>query len=161
MVQCPQFRTVLIEEFDQMILVCHDTLVDGGVDLYDYIDTVSALFLIIHTLTRPPWLPPPPGTGGIDERVTGILSLCGERGVTVVHAMSRRRLAVILKKKFKIGCVGVFSYDGAEVWIYIMRDLYMYYSCRVRKQTVCSFSLFLKTGIHRMVVLGNELPIFT
>ena len=133
----------------------------GGVDLYRHSERTLSHYPYSHSSTMPPPPPPPPGTGGIDERVTGILSLCDERGVTVVHAMSRRRLAVILKKKFKIGCVGVFSYDGAEVWIYIMRDLYMYYSCRVRKQTVCSFSLFLKTGIHRMAVLGNELPIFT
>ena len=33
----------------------------------------------------------------------------------VVYAMSRRKLAIVLKKKFKIGCVGIFSYDGAEV----------------------------------------------
>ena len=33
----------------------------------------------------------------------------------VVHAMSRRKLAFVLKKKYKIGCVGIFSYDGAEV----------------------------------------------
>jgi hypothetical protein len=29
--------------------------------------------------------------------------------------MSRRRLAAVLRKKFKMGCVGIFSYDGAEV----------------------------------------------
>ena len=53
--------------------------------------------------------------GGIDEHVSAILSLCQEKGVSVVHAMSRRRLAVVVKKKFQIGCVGIFSYDGAEV----------------------------------------------
>ena len=53
--------------------------------------------------------------GGIDERVSTILSLCHEREVQVVYAMSRRRLAAVLRKKFKMGCVGIFSYDGAEV----------------------------------------------
>ena len=53
--------------------------------------------------------------GGIDERVSTILSLCREREVQVVYAMSRRRLAAVLRKKFKMGCVGIFSYDGAEV----------------------------------------------
>lgn len=54
-------------------------------------------------------------TGGIDERVYTILALCHEKTVPVVFAMSRRRLAAVLKKKFKMGCVGIFSYDGAEV----------------------------------------------
>ena len=54
--------------------------------------------------------------GGIDQRVSAILALCQERGVHVVHALSRRRLALILRKKYKMGCVGIFSYDGAEVW---------------------------------------------
>ena len=54
-------------------------------------------------------------TGGIDERVCTILTLCREKKVQVVHAMSRKRLAFILKKKYMIGCVGIFSYDGAEV----------------------------------------------
>ena len=53
--------------------------------------------------------------GGIDERVSTILSLCREREVQVVYTMSRRRLAAVLRKKFKMGCVGIFSYDGAEV----------------------------------------------
>ena len=53
--------------------------------------------------------------GGIDEQVSTILSLCREREVQVVYAMSRRRLAAVLRKKFKMGCVGIFSYDGAEV----------------------------------------------
>ena len=53
--------------------------------------------------------------GGIDERVSTILSLCREKEVQVMYAMSRRRLAAVLRKKFKMGCVGIFSYDGAEV----------------------------------------------
>ena len=53
--------------------------------------------------------------GGIDERVGTILSLCCEKEVQVVYAMSRRRLAAVLRKRFKMGCVGIFSYDGAEV----------------------------------------------
>ena len=57
-------------------------------------------------------------TGGIDERVCTILTLCCEKKVQVVHAMSRKRLAFILKKKYMIGCVGIFSYDGAEVLSY-------------------------------------------
>ena len=47
--------------------------------------------------------------------MSAILSLCEEKEVQVVYAMSRRRLATVLKKTFKIGCVGIFSYDGAEV----------------------------------------------
>lgn len=53
--------------------------------------------------------------GGINELVSQITALCHEQGVPVVFAMSRRRLAYVLKKKHNIGCVGIFSYDGAEV----------------------------------------------
>ena len=44
-----------------------------------------------------------------------ILDICCEQQLPVVFAMSRRRLALVLKKRHKIGCVGIFSYDGAEV----------------------------------------------
>ncbi|CAI8050740.1 Selenocysteine insertion sequence-binding protein 2-like [Geodia barretti] len=62
----------------------------------------------------PPNLDHIQSTGGIDERISAILSLCQSKQVPVVYAMSRRKLAIVLKKKFKIGCVGIFSYDGAE-----------------------------------------------
>jgi ribosomal protein L7Ae-like RNA K-turn-binding protein len=62
----------------------------------------------------PPNLDHIQSTGGIDERISAILSLCQSKLVPVVYAMSRRKLAIVLKKKFKIGCVGIFSYDGAE-----------------------------------------------
>ena len=54
-------------------------------------------------------------SGGLNELVGQIATLCGEQGVPMVFAMSRRRLAYVLKKKHNIGCVGIFSYDGAEV----------------------------------------------
>jgi len=54
-------------------------------------------------------------TGGINELVSQITALCHEQGVPVVFAMSRKRLAYVLKKKYNIGCVGIFSYEGAEV----------------------------------------------
>ena len=44
-----------------------------------------------------------------------ILCLANEQGIPIVFATSRRRLALTLKKSHKVGCVGVFSYDGAEV----------------------------------------------
>ena len=68
-------------------------------------------------------------TGGIDEleRVCTILTLCREKKVEVVHAMSRKRLAFILKKKYMIGCVGIFSYDGAEVLSYACACTLMVY----------------------------------
>lgn len=53
--------------------------------------------------------------GGIDDVIGQILAECTEQQVPVVFATSRRRLAVVLKKKHRIGCVGIFSYDGAEV----------------------------------------------
>lgn len=53
--------------------------------------------------------------GGINDFVGEIMALCEEQRVPVVFAMSRRRLAVLLRKKHQIGCVGIFLYDGAEV----------------------------------------------
>ena len=53
--------------------------------------------------------------GGVIDYVQQILHCCQEQAVPTVFAASRRRLAVILKKKHKIGCVGIFFYDGAEV----------------------------------------------
>lgn len=53
--------------------------------------------------------------GGINDIIGQILDLCLEQQVSVVFAMSRRRLALVLKKRHKVGCVGIFSYDGAEV----------------------------------------------
>lgn len=52
------------------------------------------------------------------DAITQIVALCKEQAVPTVFALSRRRLAVILKKKHKIGCVGIFSYDGAEVGVW-------------------------------------------
>lgn len=43
------------------------------------------------------------------------MDLAREQDVPVVFALNRRQLARILKKKFNIGCVGLFNYDGAEV----------------------------------------------
>ena len=54
-------------------------------------------------------------TGGITDIIGQILDICSEQQLSVVFAMSRRRLALVLKKRHKIGCVGIFSYDGAEV----------------------------------------------
>lgn len=53
--------------------------------------------------------------GGINDVVHQIQDQCVEQHLPVIFAMSRRRLALVLKKRHKIGCVGIFSYDGAEV----------------------------------------------
>ena len=47
--------------------------------------------------------------------VQQILQLCDEQDVSTVFALSRHRLASILKKKYNVGSVGIFYYDGAEV----------------------------------------------
>lgn len=60
------------------------------------------------------------GVGGINDFVGEILALCKEQAVPVVFAMSRRRLAVMLRKKHQIGCVGIFLYDGAEVGLVLL-----------------------------------------
>ena len=57
-------------------------------------------------------------SGGVTDAITQIVALCREQAMPVVFALSRRRLAMILKKKHKIGCVGIFSYDGAEVGVW-------------------------------------------
>ncbi len=57
----------------------------------------------------------PPPTGGIDDVIAQILSLAEEQSLPTIFALSRRRLAVTLKKSHKVGCVGVFRYEGAEV----------------------------------------------
>ncbi len=47
--------------------------------------------------------------------VKGVISLCEEQNVPTVYALSRRRLGYVMRKSHKVGCVGIFSYDGAEV----------------------------------------------
>ena len=54
-------------------------------------------------------------SGGINEMVEKIGDQCSEQDVPLVFALNRRRMAYVLKKKHNIGCVGIFSYDGAEV----------------------------------------------
>jgi len=54
-------------------------------------------------------------TGGINDIVGQIVAECAEQAVPVVFAMNRRKLAVLLKKSHRIGCVGIFYYDGADV----------------------------------------------
>ena len=44
-----------------------------------------------------------------------IIGNCRELNIPVVYGLSRRKLAYLLKKKHKVGCLGIFSYDGAEV----------------------------------------------
>ena len=56
-----------------------------------------------------------PPTGGIDDVIAQILSLAEEQSLPTIFALSRRRLAVTLKKSHKVGYVGVFRYEGAEV----------------------------------------------
>ena len=53
--------------------------------------------------------------GGINDVIHQILEIGHEQQLPIIFAMSRRRLAFVLKKRHKVGCVGIFSYDGAEV----------------------------------------------
>ena len=61
-----------------------------------------------------------------------IQDMCLELQVPIVFAMSRRRLALVLKKRHKIGCVGIFSYDGAEVSFPLLVSILdvITYNCR-------------------------------
>lgn len=49
-----------------------------------------------------------------------ILEIGREQQLPIVFAMSRRRLAFVLKKRHKVGCIGIFSYDGAEVSCFVV-----------------------------------------
>ena len=46
------------------------------------------------------------------DTITQIVALCREQAVPVVFAL------VMLKKKHKIGCVGIFTYDGTEIGVW-------------------------------------------
>lgn len=56
--------------------------------------------------------------GGINSAVEDIIGNCRELNIPVVYGLSRRKLAYLLRKKHKVGCLGIFSYDGAEVDIF-------------------------------------------
>eukprot|EP00731_Ephydatia_muelleri_P017820 Em0010g918a len=71
----------------------------------------------------PPNLDNIQSTGGINSAVENIIGNCRELNIPVAYGLSRRKLAYLLKKKHKVGCLGIFSYDGAEVWYKQMMEL--------------------------------------
>lgn len=64
----------------------------------------------------PPNLDNIQSTGGLNSIVGDIIGNSRELGIPVIYGLSRRKLAYLLKKKHKVGCLGIFSYDGAETW---------------------------------------------
>jgi len=58
--------------------------------------------------------------GGIDDMIGQILCLAHEQELPIIFAMSRRKLAFVMKKsQKKVACVGIFRHEGAEVWSHV------------------------------------------
>ena len=55
--------------------------------------------------------------GGLDEALNVILDLCSEQEVPFVFALGRRALGRACAKLVPVSVVGVFSYEGSEVWL--------------------------------------------
>ena len=55
--------------------------------------------------------------GGIDDYLSSILEFCKEQNVATIFAMNRHNLGYTLKKKAPVSIVGIFNYDGAQVYI--------------------------------------------
>ena len=60
-----------------------------------------------------------PSSGGIDDVVFTLIETSREQEIPVVFALTRQHMGRIMKKKVPISAVGIFSYDGAEVGIFI------------------------------------------
>ena len=58
-------------------------------------------------------------SGGIDDVVFTLIETSREQEIPVVFALTRQHMGRIMKKKVPISAVGIFSYDGAEVGIFI------------------------------------------
>lgn len=54
-------------------------------------------------------------TGGLDDTLKSIITLCQENQVPVVFALKRQLLGKVLLKKVPVSIVGIFNYDGAQV----------------------------------------------
>ena len=66
--------------------------------------------------------------GGLDDAVNEILALAraseAEDGITVVFALSKKKLGKALGKKVKVSAVGIYSMDGAyDVYKKIVKTL--------------------------------------
>ena len=55
--------------------------------------------------------------GGIDDYLSSILELCKEQNIATIFAMNRHNLGYTLKKKAPVSIVGIFNYDGAQVYL--------------------------------------------
>lgn len=54
--------------------------------------------------------------GGLDEALHTIIDTCREQGIPFVFALSRKSLGRCVNKAVPVSLVGIFNYDGAQVW---------------------------------------------
>lgn len=57
--------------------------------------------------------------GGLDEALHTIIDTCLEQDVPFVFALSRKALGRCVNKAVPVSLVGIFNYDGAQVWAVI------------------------------------------
>ncbi len=53
--------------------------------------------------------------GGLDEILDELIGLAREKNIPFVFALTRRELGNAINKAVPVSCVGVFSYQSAEV----------------------------------------------
>ena len=54
-------------------------------------------------------------SGGLDDTLNTILSLCDEQEVTYVFALGRKAMGCAVGKLVPVSIVGIFDYNGVEV----------------------------------------------
>ena len=64
-------------------------------------------------------------TGGLDETLHSIIHMCQERRIPLIFALGRRALGRACAKPVPVSVVGIFSYDGLEVRLFIFIHLYL------------------------------------
>lgn len=62
--------------------------------------------------------------GGLDEALYTIIDTCREQGVPFVFALSRKALGRCVNKAVPVSLVGIFNYDGAQVWFMFHNNTY-------------------------------------
>ena len=57
-------------------------------------------------------------SGGLDEALNTILTMCQEQNVPFVFALGRRALGRACAKLVPVSVVGIFNYEGCEVGLW-------------------------------------------
>lgn len=58
-------------------------------------------------------------SGGLDDLLSNIIDVCHSQDVPVIFSLNRQVLGRVLLKKVPVSIVGIFYYDGAQVWVII------------------------------------------